>query len=197
MGETGPEGPTGPAATIQIGSVTTGDPGTEAQVTNSGDENNAIFDFVIPRGEPGGGGGVPEVLATVDQSPQGSNAGGALIFNENPLISGAAITHTPGAPNIQITQPGIYQVTFNGSVRVDAGTAIPASVQVRLTNNGVDVPGAVAIQTFGASDEEANVTFSAPIRVDSVPANLEVIVNDAGYTFEELALNVYRLGDAT
>ena len=71
------------------------------------------------------------------------------------------------------------------------------SVQVRLTNNGVDVPGAVAIQTFGASDEEANVTFSAPIRVDSVPANLEVIVNDAGYTFEELALNVYRLGDAT
>ena len=65
MGATGETGPTGAAATIQIGTVTTGDPGTPAEVTNAGDENAAIFDFVIPRGADGGG-GTPEVLATVD-----------------------------------------------------------------------------------------------------------------------------------
>ncbi len=59
-GPTGETGPTGAAATITIGSVTTGDPGTEASVTNSGTSEDAVFDFVIPRGSPGGG-GAPEV----------------------------------------------------------------------------------------------------------------------------------------
>lgn len=56
-GEQGPEGPTGQAATIQVGTVTTGEPGTNAQVTNSGTSSEAVFDFVIPRGRDGGGGG--------------------------------------------------------------------------------------------------------------------------------------------
>ena len=46
-------GEPGKAATIQVGQVTTGEPGSEAQVTNSGSENAAVFDFVIPRGEQG------------------------------------------------------------------------------------------------------------------------------------------------
>ncbi|QBQ74884.1 tail fiber, partial [Caudovirales GX15bay] len=32
----GPPGPQGPAGTIVVGSTTTGDPGTDAEVTNSG-----------------------------------------------------------------------------------------------------------------------------------------------------------------
>ena len=46
-------GEPGKAATIQVGRVTTGEPGSDAQVTNSGTENAAVFDFVIPRGEQG------------------------------------------------------------------------------------------------------------------------------------------------
>ena len=46
-------GEPGKAATIQVGEVTTGEPGSDAQVTNSGTENAAVFDFVIPRGEQG------------------------------------------------------------------------------------------------------------------------------------------------
>ena len=41
------------AATVSIGNVTTGDPGTNASVTNSGTENDAVFNFTIPRGDPG------------------------------------------------------------------------------------------------------------------------------------------------
>ena len=54
-GETGPQGETGPAgeaATIQIGSVETGAPGTPASVVNSGTETHAVLDFVIPQGAP-------------------------------------------------------------------------------------------------------------------------------------------------
>ena len=52
-GPTGPQGEPGTAATIAIGTVTTGDPGTEASVTNSGTANAAIFNFTIPQGLQG------------------------------------------------------------------------------------------------------------------------------------------------
>ena len=67
-GAPGADGADGAAATIQVGQVTTGEPGTPASVTNVGTENAAIFDFVIPKGEPGesgGGGGTPGQAATI------------------------------------------------------------------------------------------------------------------------------------
>lgn len=53
-GAPGEKGEPGQAATIQIGTVTTGEPGTQASVVNSGTENAAVLDFTIPRGESGG-----------------------------------------------------------------------------------------------------------------------------------------------
>lgn len=58
----GAKGDTGTAATITIGSVTTGAPGTDVVVTNSGTSSAAILNFQIPRGTPGADGGV-----TVDE----------------------------------------------------------------------------------------------------------------------------------
>lgn len=52
-GATGPKGDTGNAATVRAGSVTTVPYGQNAKVTNSGDEHDAVFDFVIPQGRPG------------------------------------------------------------------------------------------------------------------------------------------------
>ena len=49
----GEGGGSGRAATISVGSVTTGQPGGSADVQNVGTEQDAIFDFVIPRGQPG------------------------------------------------------------------------------------------------------------------------------------------------
>lgn len=43
----------GSAATIQVGTTTTGEAGTDAQVTNSGTSSAAVFNFVIPRGAKG------------------------------------------------------------------------------------------------------------------------------------------------
>lgn len=56
QGETGPKGETGaqgPAATIEVGSVTTSAYGTSPKVVNSGTESAARFDFTIPQGAPG------------------------------------------------------------------------------------------------------------------------------------------------
>ena len=57
-GDTGATGAPGGAATIRIGNVYTGAPGTNASVSNSGTSTNAVLNFTIPRGNPGADGGV-------------------------------------------------------------------------------------------------------------------------------------------
>ena len=52
-GETGATGPQGTAASVRVGSTTTATYGTPASVTNSGTEEEAVLDFVIPQGAPG------------------------------------------------------------------------------------------------------------------------------------------------
>lgn len=57
-GEPGKDGLDGEgiAATIEVGTVTTGAAGTNASVTNVGTEQRAILNFVIPRGDTGASG---------------------------------------------------------------------------------------------------------------------------------------------
>lgn len=50
-GDTGPAGTPGTAATVTIGSVTTGGPGSPATVTNVGTSLNAVLNFSIPKGD--------------------------------------------------------------------------------------------------------------------------------------------------
>lgn len=51
----GAKGDTGTAATIKVGTVTTGAADSSASVVNRGDVNNAILDFVLPKGADGKG----------------------------------------------------------------------------------------------------------------------------------------------
>ena len=53
IAQIGPQGIPGQAATITIGSVTTGAAGSSATVTNSGTSTAAVLDFVIPQGAKG------------------------------------------------------------------------------------------------------------------------------------------------
>ena len=43
----------GSTVSVNVVETTTGDPGTNASVTNSGDETNVLLNFTIPRGNPG------------------------------------------------------------------------------------------------------------------------------------------------
>lgn len=63
-GEQGPKGETGTAATVTVGAVTTGEPGTDAAVTNAGTSTAAVLNFVIPRGEKGETGAKGDTGAT-------------------------------------------------------------------------------------------------------------------------------------
>lgn len=83
IGSVGPVGPTGsqgaagatgsqgPAATIAVGSTTTGAAGTFASVVNSGNSAAAVFDFTIPRGNTGATGATGPAGTTGPTGPQG------------------------------------------------------------------------------------------------------------------------------
>lgn len=61
------------AATVSLGTVTTGDPGTNAAVTNSGTENDAVFNFTIPRGDPGSVENLSQQPVTFTESEEREN----------------------------------------------------------------------------------------------------------------------------
>lgn len=52
-GDKGDTGEQGPAATVNVGTTQTGEPGTEASVQNGGTTSAAVLNFTIPRGEKG------------------------------------------------------------------------------------------------------------------------------------------------
>ena len=82
QGEIGPTGPQGQAATIQVGTVTTLEPGESATVTNSGTSGAAVFNFGIPKGEQGAVTGyVPHIIR--------------MYFNENYGGTFYSIVHAP------------------------------------------------------------------------------------------------------
>lgn len=119
----GTDGQDGTSATVTAGTTTTGNPGTNASVTNSGTSSNAIFDFVIPRGADGQNGTNGQdgysPIATVTQ-----NTGSATISIQDsqgtttatvydgqngytPVITAtAAVNATTGTPYVNVYKTG-------------------------------------------------------------------------------------------
>ena len=73
-GTNGIDGKDGAAATVAIGTVTTGEPGTTASVTNVGTDTAAVLDITIPRGDKGiDGTGAGDVVAAADNTFTATN----------------------------------------------------------------------------------------------------------------------------
>ncbi len=70
-GPQGDQGNTGTAATVAVGSTTTGNAGTNAVVTNSGSSSAAVLNFTIPRGQQGVKGDKGDKGGMGDQGPTG------------------------------------------------------------------------------------------------------------------------------
>lgn len=67
-GTPGTPGTNGTSATVAVGTTTTGAPGTNASVTNSGTSAAAVFNFTIPRGDPGISKRIVTLSGTTDAS---------------------------------------------------------------------------------------------------------------------------------
>lgn len=114
-GEPGADGEPGEAATITVGTVTAGAPGSEPQVNNSGTPNAAVFNFVLPRGEtgPAGADGQEQVFfGAYADFPAVGNSGMLYVDTSNTAVllmyrwNGTAyVPSGGGAANLDIVAP--------------------------------------------------------------------------------------------
>ena len=74
----------GSTVSVNVGETTTGEPGTNASVTNSGDETNVVLNFTIPRGKTG------------PQGPQGKSGADGKTGPQGPAGPGVAAGGTTG-----------------------------------------------------------------------------------------------------
>ncbi len=177
---------------MSVGSVTTGDPGTQARVTNSGTAQNAILDFVLPRSAVERS--VPsEALAMVDPSSHTAIAGSALTFGQSPLLAGAGLQHQAGSTGITISEPGVYQVFFHANATVNAGVSIPATLSLQVRVNASPVDSGLAQHTFDASGESSSISLSIPVQVSDSGAVLDIVTPDAGFSLTDLSLMISRI----
>lgn len=119
-GSVGPQGPAGQAATIQIGSVTSGD---APAVTNSGTETAAVLDFVLQQGPAGPQGPKGD---KGDAGPQGLQGDPGPQGQEGPQgpkgDPGEQGPQGPAGPSKQ----GVAVPDVSGSEAADAITTINA-----------------------------------------------------------------------
>lgn len=107
-GADGAPGKDGAAATVTVGAVTTGEPGTDAAVTNTGTENAAVLDFLIPKGEkgdpgdssiteiePGASQTQPYVINSISGVYRCKNQGWVQVLSEEQTISSGITYQQP------------------------------------------------------------------------------------------------------
>ena len=137
--------PQGQPASVSIGTVTTGDPGTNAVVSNSGTSGDVILDFTIPRGDKGQALSIRGSYATEEQlkaeHPVGTD-NEAYIVNGDLFIWNASTNQWVNEGRIQGPQG-------------DRGTAATIAV-------GAVASGNVASVTNSGTENDAIFDFTLP-----------------------------------
>ena len=196
QGETGPQGPqgeTGPqgeAATITVGAVTTGEPGTNVVITNSGTSQDAVLNFTIPRGAAGG---TVQSLAIVDTDPKIISGVGEIKFTASPYVNSQSFDYTPGTTEISIVNNGVYQAFFHCTVVASSGSTIPTSITIELRSDGTLIPGSPSRHIFRSTGESASVTLSTSILVTDAPIRLTVYLEGDEVVITDCSLTIIRL----
>lgn len=95
-----------------------------------------------------------------------------VLFASNRIITGCTTRHEQGSGRFTLTKPGIYRVTFSGTLTADAdGTAI-----LNINQDGEAIAGAQIQQTVGTTPVSNSV--STLVRVYC--CNSSVSVTNAG-----------------
>ena len=151
---TGPIGPTGPTGATgpQGMSGTTGATGPTGATGSQGERGSTgptgptgPTGAVGPTGPTGatgatGPGGPQNSLTSANDNDTAVSANGTLSFYQNLSSTGTAITHTPGSPFFEITEPGIYEVYYQTNVSVPSAPSYPVTAEAMIVFDGDTLP---------------------------------------------------------
>ena len=165
-GGAGPAGPTGAAATVSVGTITTGAAGSSATVSNSGTSTSAILNFTIPQGATG---------------PAGSGGGGGSSSG----ISGAAMAHiepSGGTPGLTPEYYSVNNSTASSTESAAVLTWVPAGCTVTALNvySQLTAQTTLTLRTLATPTSTASVLLTCTVAAGpasttcSVPGGTQV-----------------------
>lgn len=173
QGPQGLQGETGDAATVAVGSTTTGIAGSLATVTNAGTTNAAVLNFTIPRGDTGATG------STGPTGPSGTVAVGSTSTGAEG--TDAAVTNSGTSTNAVLE----FVIPRGNAASVAVGTTTTGlpDTDAEVTNSG---DGSNAVFDFvipaghGATIDVGTVTTVTeydPATVTNVGTNVDAIID--------------------
>ena len=193
-GTDGATGATGTAATVQVGTTTTGAPGTNASVTNTGTESNAVLNFVIPAGATGASAAEsrPSVLAVQDTTEQALTENTPVSFAVNLLQSGTDLTHAAGSNQITVETPGIYQAAFTAEVSPTGTATLPLTISLSLEQGTTILE--TSSTTMTTAEQSNTLAWNIPFTVTAAPEVLQILSDGTDVILNRATLTINKIG---
>lgn len=173
-GSDGKDGKDGLAATVSVGTVTTGQAGTSASVTNTGTSSSAVLDFTIPRGDTGAT-GADGYSPTASVSKSGDTAT-------------ITITDKNGTTTASVTEPTVDSTLSWTSQNPVENQAIRKTIYVKNSSDDREAGINIAF-----SDPNLNPYVHIGSKTSASKGNKSVGI---GFNAESSAVRSVAIGDS-
>lgn len=172
--------------TLKIGKTTTGAPGTQASVVNSGTANDVVLDFTIPKGAKGDKGDSYTLPAATTGSLGGVKPGNGLLVDSDGTLNvrtwGDMTGHKPDRISVNSCSGGSVGIAFNSSFskgqyykdpNVDMLCLRPSTASLL---GGVKIGAGINVSADGTIDVQALTD-----RISQMQSKYDALISSATY----------------
>lgn len=171
-------GQNGLAGSIQVGTVTTLSAGSSATVTNVGTTNSAIFDFGIPKGADGVGGGSSTWGGITGTLSAQTDLNSALNGKQATLVSGTNIKTINGT-----------SVLGSGNIVISGGAGAVDSVNTKtgtVTLNQDEIPDGTTYKQYSQTEKTKLTGIATGAQVNTSKVKASATDTTEGYLGDKL-----------